>query len=99
MIYAFEDPNGEEVLEQFAAGTAPKFGEKILISGVECTRVLSLGCLKQKPRNRKHPLYPYVSNALPRRLEGCEHDKSGRPIIRSKRHETEIARKNGYAKY
>lgn len=43
-------------------------------------------------------MYPYVSNRLPRNLEGCKTDTNGKPVIMSKRHEREIASRHGYAR-
>lgn len=42
--------------------------------------------------------YPYVSHRLPRHLEGCSCDKSGKPVITSRRHEMEVAARHGYTR-
>lgn len=40
--------------------------------------------------------YPYVSHRLPRNLDGCECDRSGKPVIRNPRHEREVMARHGY---
>ena len=41
-------------------------------------------------------MYPYLSQSLPRNLEGCDTNKQGKPIIMSRRHEANIAARHGY---
>lgn len=35
--------------------------------------------------------YPYVSNRLPKNLDGCEHTAKGKPVIMSPAHEKNVA--------
>jgi len=42
--------------------------------------------------------YPYVSNRLPRNLDGCKTDTAGKPVIMSKKHEREVMARGGYSR-
>lgn len=97
MIYLFKTKEGAEIELDFPMGTAPKIGDWIIRNGVEMQRVVSFH-LDESGIARKTHQYPYVSNALPRKLEGCELNKQGKPIITSQNHEKEIMSQHGYTK-
>lgn len=40
--------------------------------------------------------YPYVSHRLPRGMDGCPHDATGKPVVMDRQHEREIMAKHGY---
>lgn len=56
---------------------------------------LSSATIATRPMDAK---YPYVSNRLPKGLEGCPTDAKGRSVIKSKAHEREVCAKHGYSK-
>lgn len=97
MIYLFKTKEGADIELDFPMGTAPKIGDWIIRNGVEMQRIASFQ-LDEGGIARKTHQYPYVSQTLPRNLEGCDSTKSGKPIIRSQTHEREIARQHGYTK-
>lgn len=70
---------------------APRIGEVITRDGEQLRRVVS----SLQIDAGEHRTYPYVSNALSRRTPGCELTKAGKPIIRSRRHEAEVAARQG----
>lgn len=74
---------------------APAIGSIIVRDGKELTRIPSLSVQVDPATNRSQ--YPYISNALPRNLEGCKTIR-GKPVIESKRHEREIMSRHGYVK-
>tara|TARA_R100000664_G_scaffold2132_1_gene5500 strand:- start:1830 stop:2132 length:303 start_codon:yes stop_codon:yes gene_type:complete len=97
-VYAFQTNSGEEVESFFSFDDAPSIGDKVIIDGVECTRIASF-ILDSAGIERKTHKYPYVSRALPRNLSGVgNYDKQGRPVIRSQAHERNVAAEHGYVK-
>lgn len=42
--------------------------------------------------------YPYVSNRLPMKLDGCPHDKRGKSVILNPSHEREIMARYNYGR-
>jgi hypothetical protein len=97
MIYLFETKEGAKIELDFPMGTAPKIGDWIIRNGVEMQRVVSFH-LDDGGIARKVHQYPYTSQTLPRNLEGCDHNKQGKPIITSQNHEKEIMSRHGYTK-
>lgn len=75
----------------FPMAEAPRIGEVITHDGKLWRRVPS----SLQVDDGAHRTYPYVSSALPRGLKGCEHTDIGKPVIRSRRHESEVASRLG----
>lgn len=95
MIYEFKDQNGNHVELSMSMAEAPSIGAIITHEGRTLTRVAS--AMQIDPATNRSQ-YPYVSTALPRKLEGCRTDRSGKPIIESKRHERNIMARHGFEK-
>jgi hypothetical protein len=95
MKYEFEDENGNLVEINLPMREAPSIGSIITHDGRTLRRIASL--VQVDPATNRSQ-YPYVSTALPRRLEGCRTDKKGKPIVTSKRHEREIMARHGFEK-
>lgn len=95
MKYEFTDEHGNVVEMEFPMREAPSIGSIIERDGKRFTRIASA---MQVDPGTNRSIYPYVSNALPRRLEGCKTTRSGKPIVESKRHEKEIMARHGYEK-
>ncbi|MGD9631424.1 MAG: hypothetical protein AB7V18_19465 [Pyrinomonadaceae bacterium] len=96
MIYCYTcDICGVTYEETYGMGKQPqsipcKCGEQALRDwAAEGTQV------DDRPLDSK---YPYVSNRLPRNLEGCKTDHNGKPVVMSKKHEREIMAKHGYSR-
>jgi len=51
--------------------------------------------LAQVDKTKGDSKYPYTSHALPKNMPGCPTDKDGHPIITSRNHEAEVARRWG----
>lgn len=95
MKYEFQDDSGNVVEIDFPMREAPSIGSIITHEGRRLTRIAS--SMQVDPGTNRHQ-YPYVSNSLPRRLEGCKSDRLGKPIIMSKRHEREVMARHGFEK-
>jgi len=94
--YAFVDESTGEMCELvFAMKDAPAIGSTVMVDDRKWTRVIS--DFQVDPATNRSQ-YPYVSNALPRNLEGCKTNRLGKPVIMSRRHERNIMAKHGYAK-
>lgn len=94
--YAFVDEATGDTCELvFAMKDAPAIGTTVTVDGREWTRVIS--DFQVDPATNRSQ-YPYVSNALPRNLDGCKTNSQGKPVIMSRRHERNIMAKFGYAK-
>lgn len=94
-LYSFIDESGAVAEFMYSMKEAPSIGTTVSIDGREWTRVVS-DFTVDPGTNRSQ--YPYVSNALPRNLEGCPTNSQGKPVIMSRRHERNIASMHGYAK-
>lgn len=89
-VYEFQDEAGGQT-ERFHAMSQPALTE---IDGRPVTRVPTGGVVSVDVAVQTHG-YPYVSNQLPKNIEGCKKDKRGRPIIRSRRHENNLRARYG----
>ena len=95
MKYEFTDTDGNIVEIEMSMRDAPSIGSIIERDGRLLTRIAS--AMQVDPGTNRSQ-YPYVSNALPRRLEGCRSTPAGKPIVESKRHERELMARHGYEK-
>jgi hypothetical protein len=94
--YAFRDEATGRVVERhFSMAAAPAIGSTVEVDGVRLTRLISAFQV-DSATNRSQ--YPYVSNALPRRLPGCRTNRQGKPIIESRRHERNVMAQHGLEK-
>ena len=95
MIYEFVNTNSGETREfHYRMGEAPVIGEIIKKNGEEYRRVSSFQV--DYGMDAKVHGYPYLSNSLPRNLEGCDTNRQGKPIITSRNHEKEVISRHGY---
>jgi hypothetical protein len=102
MIYEFRTDAGDILEKQFTSDEVPDIGTSIYIEGQLCQRIISVHSDATLPSKPGDPLdktlneYPKLSSALPTRCEGAEADpKTGKPIIKSKAHESELCRRYG----
>jgi hypothetical protein len=95
MIYEFRDESGNVVEITMSMREAPPIGSIINLDGRQLTRIVSD---VQVDAGANRSQYPYVSNALPRNLEGCGTTRDGKPIVMSKRHERNIMAQHGFEK-
>jgi len=95
MKYEFLDSDGNVVEIEMPMRDAPSIGSIIEHEGRALTRIAS--AMQVDPGTNRHT-YPYVSNALPRNLEGCKTNRIGKPVIMSKRHEREVMARHGFEK-
>jgi hypothetical protein len=95
MKYEFLNSTGNVVEIEMMMRNAPSIGSIISYDGEELTRIAS--SLQIDPGTNRHQ-YPYVSTSLPRKLEGCKTTTQGKPVIMSKRHESEIMSRHGFEK-
>ena len=93
--YSFTNTaTGEDVRLVFSMADAPSIGDEIQKGTVTYRRLpekdiqVDVGVIRN--------MYPYLSQSLPRNLEGCDTNKQGKPIIMSRRHEANIAARHGY---
>ncbi len=97
-MYTFESDDGERLNLSFPMSKAPRIGSTVRRKGKAFTRVVSGGIqISADVANVVHG-YPYVSNSLPRNLDGCEHTDKGKPIIQSREHERSIAARYDYTR-
>tara|TARA_R110000824_G_scaffold6213_2_gene28756 strand:+ start:12244 stop:12540 length:297 start_codon:yes stop_codon:yes gene_type:complete len=95
MIYEFVNiETGESRELHYQMGSAPVIGEIIKKNGEEYRRVSSFQV--DSGIDAKVHGYPYLSNSLPRNLEGCDTNRQGKPIITSRNHEKEVISRHGY---
>ena len=94
-LYLFEDVTTEErVRLPYAMVDAPSIGSVVSTEDRKFRRLpetdmqIDVGAIRWK--------YPYVSQSLPRNLEGCVTNRQGKPIIQSRSHEANVAAKHGY---
>lgn len=92
--YQFRSGDGETIEKWYPADDAPDLGAVIVVGGKRYTRILSSGIQIDAGVEQKVHGYPYVSNVLPKELEGVEcvrtGKNAGKPIIRSQNHEREV---------
>lgn len=97
MIYEFQIVGGTEVIEEsFSIKDCPELGTLIHRNGHTYRRIMSAPQIDADVKNICRG-YPYISSSMPRNgaVPGCEHDKKGRPIIRSRLHEKEVCAMGG----
>lgn len=95
-VYPFRDEATGRTVEVFFAMTdAPAIGSTVEHDGRRLTRLVS--AFQVDPATNRSQ-YPYVSNALPRRLPGCRTNRQGKPIIESRRHERNVMAQHGFEK-
>lgn len=91
-LYEFiHDGSGDTIERIFPMGEAPqeiKIGKKKYRRNFAASQPVGaqVGFASQG--------YPYVSNRLPRNMDGVHCDSSGKPIIRTQQHEREIMAKH-----
>jgi hypothetical protein len=95
MLYEFLDNEGNVVEIEMRMREAPSIGSIIVHEGKTLTRIAS--AMQVDPGTNRSQ-YPYVSTALPRKLEGCKTNRQGKPVIMSKRHEREVMARHGFEK-
>ena len=97
MLYHFQDEaTGEQVEIEFSMKDPllPSIGATVVRDGRTLRRVASH--VEQKVDEGQ---YPYVSNVLPRGLEGCEcTPRERKPIVMSRQHERELGARHGYVR-
>lgn len=93
MRYEFQAQDGEIIERDYPMKDAPPFGTIIEVNGKKYERVVSASV--QVDTRFTQWTYPIVSNALPRKIPGCQHDSKGRPIIENARHHERIAKDYG----
>jgi hypothetical protein len=95
MIYQFTDAVGEIRELNYSMKDVPSIGDVVFIDGEQFTRIAS--SIQVDPATCRSQ-YPYVSQCLPRNLKGCKTDRTGHPVVQSRRHEKNIMSEHGYAK-
>lgn len=95
MIYEFMSDSGEIIEASFPITKAPAIGSVHTVTNgagekVKATRIIS------PPSVRGDPWKPYVSNRLPRNLEGVPCTPEGKPIVSTRAQERDIMAKFGY---
>jgi hypothetical protein len=94
-LYEFQLVGGTHRVEKFySIAEAPDLGTQIEVDGKKYIRIMSTPQIDADVKNRARG-YPYVSNALPLELPGAQHTPEGKPIIRSRLHEKEVAARHG----
>jgi hypothetical protein len=94
-LYLFEDTlTKEHVRLAYTMAEVPSCGDIITVGDHDYRRLpetdlhVDVGLVRWK--------YPYVSQSLPRNLDGCKTNRQGKPIIESRSHEANVAAKHGY---
>ena len=98
-FYSFQLEGSNVVIERwFHMREAPSIGTEIMVDDRLCRRLPSDWMPSGLDCDRKFDKYPYASHALPREGHMPPHvrgmtrfDRTGKPIIRSKKHEADIA--------
>ena len=94
-MYPFVDTTtGQETELFFSMSGVPSIGEEHRNEDGKFRRLPSLDTQIDVGVIRN--MYPYLSQSLPRNLEGCDTNKQGTPIITSRRHEANVAAMHGY---
>ena len=97
MIYDFvNDTTGKTVELHYSMADVPSIGEIIEHEGERLRRIA--GCQIDAGIDAKVHGYPYVSSSLPRNLKGCDTNRQGKPIVKSRRHEREVISRHGYSR-
>lgn len=98
-IYTFVAKDGAAVEEEYPMDGPkhPKIGKRIVRGGKTYKRILSTGISIDDGGIAMDNIgYPRPSRSLKKWLSGADHDKDGRPIITSKRHERSMCERHGY---
>ena len=96
-MYEFERLVDGKMVERFyEMRDVPDIGGVIVVEGRALRRIVSSGVQVSAEVATVVHGYPYVSHSLPRKLDGCECDPQGKPIVRSRAHERNIASEHGY---
>lgn len=99
-IYSFRADDGEVIEQFFRMAEAPRIGDTISVDGREFRRIADCLVSTCTDSLRVHPKYPYASAALPRQqwwskkeiaATGTKFDRTGKPIVRTPRHEASVA--------
>lgn len=96
-VYQFRAADGEVIDKHYPAKLVPSIGIWIRHRGKRYQRIMSTPQISEDVKNVVHK-YPYVSNALPRRIPGAEHTKDGKPIVMNRAHERSLASQHGYVR-
>lgn len=96
-IYLFMDEDKQDVEHFFKSDDVPRVGEQTVIGGALCTRKPSFSVDTAGIARKTHK-YPYVSRSLCRNAKGCKTNRRGQPIIKSQRHEREVAARHDMVK-
>lgn len=93
--YLFEDvASGRKHRLVYPMRDVPSCGAQVTVDGVTYRRLPEVGVQVDTGGMRWN--YPYVSQSLPRNLEGCKTNAQGKPIIESRAHEANVAAMHGY---
>lgn len=93
--YDYQAKDGETIERFYEMSKAPA---RIKVRGKTFAKVISGGVVNGRQISTATWGYPRVSNQLPKWLAGCKHDKKGRPIITSQRHERQLTSRHGLVK-
>lgn len=97
MRYEFvSEADGTRVELDMPMRDAPAIGSVILHEGRSLRRIASVAVQIDPGHNRN--MFPRVSRSLPRNAKGCEKDKRGLPIVRSRKHEADLCSRYGLVK-
>jgi hypothetical protein len=95
--YLFEDVATEEKVRLvYSMSDAPSIGSVIEMGDQKYRRLPETDMQVDVGACRWN--YPYVSQSLPRNLDGCKTNSQGKPIITSRRHEANVASQHGYVR-
>lgn len=98
-LYQFQANDGEIIEKEcpMKGPKHPKKGKRIVRKGKTFKRILSTGITVDSEGIRMDNIgYPRASRSMKKWLPGANHDKAGRPIIESKRHERSMCDRHGY---
>ena len=101
MIYEFMDDAGRILEADFPMSEAPDLGAVVEIPDPDLNAdqgalILATRILSGAPQVRGSNWKPYISERLPRHLEGVPCTPGGKPIVSTRAQEREICAKFGY---
>ena len=92
MIYEYQAEDGSTVEIEKPVSQCDYVGKVIVHEGRRLKRVASR-------ETSSPPVWkPYISNRLPRNVEGCKCDPQGKPIIETQAQEREVAARLGWSR-
>ncbi len=95
--YQFQAEDGEIVEREIPMKDAPDFGTIVTVDGKDYARIISERiCVADAMIKMDNIGFPRPSRSMGKWTPGCDHDKDGRPIIESKRHEKGLCERHGY---